>query len=132
TVTAKVAATGLPELADLPDNAAGLARAVVRLRDLYAPNVILGYSLSIWGTGVDILDSDPSNPEVDALATRAGKFYTSLQAPFDISFAEFSDRDAGFKQYVDGYGQRLWWNAADFDRHARFLGTYVKTAQSRV
>src|SRR5207245_2687544 len=47
---AVVSATGMPELAGLPDNAAGLAQAVVRLRDAYAPNVILAYHLSLWGT----------------------------------------------------------------------------------
>jgi hypothetical protein len=46
---AVVAGTGMSELAGLPDNAAGLAQAIVRLRDRYAPNVVLGYSLSVWG-----------------------------------------------------------------------------------
>ena len=41
-VGAKVAATGLPELAGLPDNVAGLAQGIVRLRNQYAPNVLLG------------------------------------------------------------------------------------------
>src|SRR5207245_7370175 len=47
---AKVGATGMAELAGLPDNASGLARAVIKLRDLYAPNVLLAYHLSYWGT----------------------------------------------------------------------------------
>ncbi|HEV8311330.1 MAG TPA: hypothetical protein VGW35_27035, partial [Methylomirabilota bacterium] len=55
----KVAATGLPELAGLPNTASGFARAIVRLRDLYAPNVRLAYHLSIWGTGEDIAYTDP-------------------------------------------------------------------------
>ena len=48
-IPVKVAATALPELAGLPENLSGFARAVVKLRDTYAPNVRLGYHLSVWG-----------------------------------------------------------------------------------
>jgi hypothetical protein len=54
-VPAKVAATGLPELAGLPDNVSGLAQGIKRLRDAYGPNVLLAYHVSTWGTGNDIL-----------------------------------------------------------------------------
>lgn len=46
---------GHVELSGLPDNAAGLAQAIVRLRDRYAPNVVLGYHLSTWATGNDFI-----------------------------------------------------------------------------
>lgn len=131
-IPAKVAATGLSELAGLPDNAAGLAQGIVRLRDRYAPNVRLGYHMSVWGTGVDIQYSDPSNSQVDQLATRAGNFYNSLRAAFDIAFAEFSDRDAAFKQYVYGDGGASWWDAGDFARFARFLGKFTEVSGKRI
>src|SRR5262249_40985966 len=54
TIEAKVGSTGVAELAGLPDNAAGFAQGIVRLRDKYAPNVLLGYHVSVWGTNVDI------------------------------------------------------------------------------
>jgi hypothetical protein len=132
TVPAQVAATGLPELAGLPNTVAGVAQAVVRLRDTYAPNVVLGYHMSTWGTGNEIQYSDPPDATVDALATRAANFYTSLGAPFDITFAEFSDRDAAFKQYVYGDGGASWWNAGDFSRHVRFLTRFVELTRKRV
>lgn len=128
----KVGSTGLSELSGLPDNASGLARAIVKLRDTYAPNVILGYHLSIWGTGVDIQYSQTPDATTDALATRAANFYNSLGANFDISFAEFSDRDAGFKQYVYGDGGASWFDADDFARHARFLGKFSSVTQKRI
>ena len=128
----KVASTGLSELAGLPDNASGLARAVVKLRDTYAPNVILAYQLSIWGTGVDIQYSQTPDATTDALATRAGNFYNSLGANFDISFAEFSDRDAGFKQAIYGDNGSSWFDADDFARHARFLGKFSSVTQKRI
>ena len=95
-VPAKVSATGVPEVAGLPDNVAGLAQGIVRLRNQYAPNVILGYHVSVWGTGVDIALSDPSDGQVDALGNRAGAFYNSLGAAFDVAFGEFSDRDSAY------------------------------------
>jgi hypothetical protein len=120
-VPAKVSETGLPELAGLPATVAGFARAIVKLRDTYAPNVVLGYHLSVWGTGNDIALSNPPDPTIDALATRASTFYKSLAAGFDIAFAEFSDRDSGFYQHVYGDGGAHWWDAEDFRRNARFL-----------
>ena len=132
TVSAKVAATGLSELSGLPDNMSGFAKAVVKLRDTYAPNVSLGYHLSIWGTGVDIQWSQTNDATTDQLATRAGNFYNSLGANFDVAFAEFSDRDAGFKQAIYGDGGASWFDAADFARHARFLKTFSAVSQKRI
>ncbi|MCC7366474.1 MAG: hypothetical protein IT303_19105 [Dehalococcoidia bacterium] len=131
-VSAKVAATGVPELAGLPDTVAGFAQAVVRLRDQYAPNVKLGYHISVWGTGDDIQYSNPTDARVDALATRAANFYLSLGANFDVAFGEFTDRDAAFKQYQYGDGGASWWDASDFARHARFLAKFTSLANERV
>lgn len=132
TVSAKVAATGLPELAGLPNNASGFARAIDALRDAYAPNVILGYHMSVWGTGNDIIYSNPPNATVDALAARSAAFFASLGGGFDVSFAEFTDRDAGFKQYVYGDGGASWYDAADFGRHARYLGGFSAATGQRM
>jgi hypothetical protein len=130
-VPARVAETGLPELAGLPSNVSGFARAVVRLRDAYAPNVILGYHISVWGTSIDIGISNPPDAQVDALAGRAAAFYLSLGAAFDIAFAEFSDRDSAFYQYVYGDSSR-WWDPEDFRRNARFLGGFSAAARKRI
>jgi len=132
TFPVQVASTGLPELAGLPNNAAGLAQAIDKLRDTYGRNVALGYHVSVWGTGNDIVYSDPPNSTVQALGTRAGNFYKSLNAQFDIAFAEYSDRDAGFKQFQYGDGGAAWWNAGDFSRNQLFIQTFVNVAQKRV
>jgi hypothetical protein len=132
TVPAKVAATNLPELAGLPDNLVGFAQALGILRDSYGPNVLLGYHLSMWGTGNDIVYTDPPDATVDALAIRAGNFFTSLQGAFDVVFGEFSDRDSGFKQDVYGDGGASWWTADDFARNVRFLTRFVQIGQTRI
>ncbi|OLC55931.1 MAG: hypothetical protein AUH85_07950 [Chloroflexi bacterium 13_1_40CM_4_68_4] len=129
TVRAIVGASGRAELAGLPDDVSGLARAIVALRDRYAPNVLLGYHLSIWGTGDDPISSKPSDARIDQLAASAAAFYRSLRASFDLSFAEFSDRDAAFKQFVGGDGGASWWAAADYARNVRFLTDFVAATQ---
>jgi hypothetical protein len=132
TVPALVSAAGMPELAGLPDTAAGFAQAVKRLRDRYAPRVLLAYHLSVWGTKVDIGLSDPPPRQVRALGLEAAAFYRSLHTRFDLTFAEFSDRDAGFKQKIYGDGGASWWNAADFARNVHFLSTYSRAARQRI
>ena len=128
---AVVAGTGMAELAGLPDTAAGLAQAIVRLRDLYAPNVILGYHVSVWGTNADLLNRNATDAEVDALSSRAAAFFNSLHAAFDVTVAEFSDRDAGFKLYHDG-APRAWWYASDFAWHSRFLARFSTVTHTRI
>lgn len=116
-----VAASGDPELSDLPNDLTGLAKAFVRLRDRHAPRTLLGYGLSIWGTDKDIVISDEPDASVDALAKRSVRFYKSLGTNFDVVFGEFSDRSSGYAQERDGRGADAWWTAADFRRHARFM-----------
>ena len=130
-LSAKVAETGNPHLAGLPSNVSGFARAVVRLRDAYAPNVLLAYHLSVWGTNVDIAIQDPDDATVDRLAARAAAFYVSLGTSFDIVFAEFSDRDSAFYQFIVGDNRR-WWDADDFRRSARFLSGFSTATSKRM
>ena len=132
TVPAAVASSGDDALRGLPDDMAGFAQAVVRLRDRHAPNVILGWHLSVWGTKTDIALQDPSNAQVDALGRRSARFYRSLHAKFDVTFAEFSDRDAAFKDIILGDGGASWWNAADFRRDARFDRVFSLRARQRI
>jgi hypothetical protein len=132
TVSVRVAATGLAELAGLPNNARGLAQAIDRLRDQYAPNVVLGYHMSTWGTGNNPIYSNPSDSSLDNLATRAGNFFNSLAGGFDVTFTDASDRDAAFKQYQYGDGGAAWWDSEDYRRNVRFFGKFSDVAQQRI
>jgi hypothetical protein len=131
-VPVRVASSGMPDLAGLPNTAQGLAQAIDRLRDTYAPNVLLAYHISVWGTGNDIVYTNPPDATVDQLATRAATFFNSLSPGFDLAFAEFSDRDAGFKQAIYGDGGASWWDSADFARNRRFLARFVQLSGRRV
>ena len=129
TVPASVASSGVPELAGLPDDATGFAQAVIRLRDRYAPNVLVAYHMSIWGTMHDTLYEKTA--DVDALATRAAAFYASLGARFDIAFTDGPDRDAAFRQIVLG-DPNAWYGPDDYARHVRFLSTFVAKSHPRL
>ena len=105
----------------MPNNASGFARAVLALRNKYAPRVMVGYHVSIWGTGKAIQGSPLTDSEVDGMATKAAGFYYSLHARYDTLFSELSDRDAGYAQVHGGDGADAWWSSADFMHDVRFL-----------
>lgn len=125
-IPAKVRATGVADLAGLPDTAQGFAAAVRLLRDRYAPNVLLGYHLSSWGNGHDFIYGDPPDATVERAAADALDFYLGLGTRFDLVFAEFADRDAGFKQAQDGDRGASWFGPEDFRRHTLFVSRFVR------
>jgi hypothetical protein len=115
----------------LPQTAAGFAQEVVRLRDRLAPNVILAWHMSGWGTSHDIVLEDPSNAKVVSYATRSARFYRSLHAAFDVSFEDYSDRDSGYYEKVENRPQE-WFAPADFRRHLLYGSTFVRLAGVRM
>ncbi len=116
---------------NLPQTAAGFAQEFVKLRDALAPNVVLAYHMSGWGTKHDILYEKPPNATVRAYATRSAAFYRSLGARFDVSFEDFSDRDAGYYQVVE-HNPNTWFKPADFARHLLYAATFVRLAGIRM
>jgi hypothetical protein len=130
-VPVSVAASGVADVAGLANDAAGFAQAVVRLRDRYAPNVMLGYHLSTWAAGDDFIYSKPSDDRVRELGRSAAAFYESLGARFDIAFTDIADRDAGFRQHVYGDRGASWFTAADYHRSALYIGAFVERARLR-
>ena len=111
--------------------ASSFAKEWVTLRDRLAPNVILAYHMSGWGTKHDIVYEDPSDATVRAYATQSAAFYRSLGAKFDISFEDFSDRDAGFYAKING-DANTWMKPADFHRHLLYGRTFVQLAHVRM
>jgi hypothetical protein len=115
----------------LPQTAAGFAQEWVKLRNELAPNVVLAYHMSGWGTKHDIVYEKPSNATVRAYAARSAAFYRSLHARFDISFEDFSDRDSGFYEKVE-HNPKVWFEPADFARHLLYAQTFVRLAGIRM
>jgi hypothetical protein len=125
TVPAAVASSGDADVAGFANNAAGFAQAFVKLRNQYAPNVILGYHMSTWGTLNDPISQDIPLDQIDALADRSAAFEISTGASFDVGFGDPSDRDAAFKQYIYGDGGNSWWSADDYARWNRWMGRFT-------
>jgi hypothetical protein len=115
----------------LPQTAAGFAQEVVRLRDRLAPNVILAWHMSGWGTEHDIVYERPPDKTVAAYAARSAVFYRSLKANFDLAFEDFSDRDAGFYEKQQG-NAKTWFAPADFRRHLLYGRTFVRLTGLRL
>ena len=112
--------------------AASFAAQFKRLRDQLAPKVLLAYHLSTWGTGEDPVFSDPSDARIDELATSASDFFKATGANADLLFAEYADRDAGYREQVDGDGGSGKWDAGDFDRQVRLLARVSQATQRRI
>jgi hypothetical protein len=127
-IPAAVADTHISTLRGLPNTAQGFSRAIIRLRNEYAPQVRVAYSDSIWGTGKAIQQSHPSTAEVTVMAAESLAFYRALDTKFDAFFTEMSDRDAGYAQNVDGDGVSQWWNATDFAH----LGQYIAEVHAKL
>jgi hypothetical protein len=122
-VPVEVKSSGFGEVSAYADTASGFAKALVHLRDVYAPNVVLGFHVSHWATGRDLImnDADPI-----ATADETYSFYQSLGANFDLLFFDPSDRDAAYYQIQDGDGGAHWWSAADYDRYRTFIARLVE------
>jgi hypothetical protein len=122
---------GYVEQAGAVSLGAAFAQQWVSLRNSLAPNVILAYHMSGWGTKHDIVYEDPSDTTVRAYATQSAQFYRSLHAKFDVSFEDFSDRDAGFYAKINN-NPNTWFTPADFHRHLLYGATFVKLAGVRM
>jgi hypothetical protein len=112
-VSAAVASSGFAEATGLPNTAAGFARCLVKLRDTYAPNVLLAHHASGWATAVDLGSDTRSSLDLAAHARRVANFLNSLGAGWDLFFYDPLDRDAGFYEFVYGDGGARWWNESD-------------------
>jgi hypothetical protein len=122
---------GYLEQANAVDLASAFAAQWVKLRDAGAPNAILAYHMSGWGTMHDVVYEDPADQTVRAYATQSGSFYNSLHARFDLAFEDFSDRDAGFYAKING-NPKTWFTPADFHRHLIYAQTFVRLAGIRM
>jgi hypothetical protein len=122
---------GYLEQANAVPLAAAYARKWIRLRDELAPNVLLAYHMSGWGTKHDIVYEDPPDAKVREYASESASFYRSLHATFDVAFEDFSDRDAGFYEKVEG-NPNTWFQPADFHRHLLYGKTFVRLAGVRL
>lgn len=108
--------------AGLPSNLRGFAKLVTRMRNAEAPNVLLAYPVSIFGTHKDIKGSAPSPDEVRTMINRSVRFWRSAGSPFDLMTFEYANRNAGYQIKVDGVpSEEARWTSVDHQRHLTYV-----------
>ena len=113
---AAVAGSGDADVAGYPNTYQGFNWAVLHLRDLYAPNVLLAFHVSDWATGSDVGSDTGTSLNAAALGQQAGSFAAqsgvngvpSGTSTYDLLFNDVSDRDAGYYKYVYGRSNAFW------------------------
>jgi hypothetical protein len=134
---AAVAATGMPELAGLPNTVAGWGLAFLQIRKAVgASKVILGMHISGWATGKDITYGSvtaPLQPEVEKAYNFLGPLGLSANVTgesYDLLVGDPLDRDVDFyKLGLNGSAQDRTWDPSDtasinsqsFNRYAEWL-----------
>jgi len=140
---AAVAATGMPELAGLPNTIAGWGLAFLEIRQAVgAYNAILAMDISGWATGKDLLYfsvTDSLQPEVDkayAFLAPFGLTPNVTGTTWDLLANNPLDRDS---DYYTTLGQNRWWDVSDtasissrsFNRFAEWLRLWNVKAGKR-
>ncbi|MEM8863730.1 MAG: hypothetical protein AAGD96_35930, partial [Chloroflexota bacterium] len=130
--TVKVGDSGHPDLSGLPNNLQGYAQAIFRLRDLNgASNVKIAYHMSTWGVRDDFVFSNPDEAALIDFAEESVQFYQSIGQPFDLTFFEMRDRDAGYYEFINQKPD-AWWNQNDYDSHIKWIETYTARTEHQV
>jgi len=111
--------------------ARSFAHHLLALRDRLAPDVLLAWHLSVWGTKHDPTYEKPSLAEMDALAAQSARFYAALHARFDLVFNDVTDRDADYYKIIEG-NPHTWWSAADFHRHDVYIAGFTRRTHTSV
>lgn len=107
----KVAASGHANATGLPNNAVGFAQMLARLRTNYAPKVLLALHASMWQSGMDVSTNRDPALDIAAQANATGAYFNQFSAGWDLIFVDYADRDAAYKQLVNGAS--TWWDESD-------------------
>jgi hypothetical protein len=141
---AAVAASGVPELAGLPNTVAGFGMAFLQLRKaIGATNAILTVHVSAWADGNDVAYFDVADalgPHVDTVykfLSPLGLGANQTGTTFDLLSGDPLDRDSDYYALVEN--QNRWWDASDtatiytksFNRYAAWLQLWNQKAGKR-
>jgi hypothetical protein len=131
-ITASVASSGNADVGAYPNTLAGFGEALLHLRDLYAPNVIMAAHASTW---LWSLSTDPSL-NVTQIAKNDAAFLTKT-GNWDLFYTDISDRDSAYYQYVVGDGTTHWWDTTNqkypnFNRLNVWASAFTTAAQKRL
>jgi hypothetical protein len=131
-INASVASSGNADIAAYPNTVAGFGQALLHLRDLYAPNVIMAAHVSTWMWDL----STDASLNVAQIAKNDAAFMTGL-GNWDLFFTDVADRDAAYYQFVEGDGGAHWWDATNqkypnFTRLNTWAAAFTSAAKKRL
>jgi hypothetical protein len=124
---ASVASSGFPAVQAYGNTYRGFNLALLHLRDLYAPNVLLAFHASDWAALWDVGSSTGRDLDAVALGRKVAAFANAAgvrqlrpdTSAYDLVFNDVADRDSG----VSG----IWWDRRNvafpnFHRWERYVG----------
>ena len=110
-VPAKVTTANPTDCASYENSAAGLAKCMIHMVRVYAPNAKVGLHASAWGTKMDVFGNSDPKLDVAGEAQKMAVFLTALGAmDGDFIVSDPSDRDAG---YYESINRKTWWDATN-------------------
>jgi hypothetical protein len=110
-VPAKVTTANATDCASYENSATGLAKCMIHMVRVYAPNAKVGLHASSWGTKMDVFGNSDAKLDVVGEAQKMAAFLTALGATDgDFIVSDPSDRDAG---YYESIGRKTWWDATN-------------------
>jgi hypothetical protein len=119
-VSASVNSSGSADVGAYANNVQGFGQALLHLRDLYAPNVVMAVHASMWSSMRDIAtDTDPAlNAATEADKTAA---FLNATGNWDAVFNDVDDHDAGWWEAQGNTSH--WWDKtnARVPNFARYL-----------
>ncbi|MEN8906280.1 MAG: cellulose-binding domain-containing protein [Clostridiales bacterium] len=139
-----ISSSGLTELSDLPDTAAGWGMAFLELKkSVGASNAMLGMHVSCWASKLDIIYSSVDidlEPEVDKVynfLSPLGLVENQTGETYDFLVTDPLDRDADY--YSITYNDDRWWdeseaasiNSKSFNRYAEWLRIWNNKSNKR-
>ena len=108
-VPAKVTAANPTDCPAYENSAAGVAKCMIHMVRVYAPNAKVGLHASAWGTSFDVFGNTDPKLDVPGEAQKMATFLTALGATDgDFIVSDPSDRDAGFYQVKEK--RNTWWD----------------------
>lgn len=131
-ITASVASSGNTDVSAFPNTFAGFCKALLHLRDVYAPNVIMAAHVSEW----QWTSNTSPTFDVRTVARTDATFFNAL-GPWDLFFTDITDRDAAFYQFVLGDGGAHWWSLSNntfpnFNSLSTWADTFTTLVQRRL
>src|SRR5262249_38511115 len=119
--------SGVPELQGLPNTLEGYAQAWSKLRQQYAPKVLLGYAIDDFGAGYDISGEDPSPARAQSAGRAGGQFF-GAGAQNSLDFISLEIQGDGYEA-GNAPNPGMYYSTQEKELTVSFIREFVKIAK---